>query len=91
MQGIKTVKSNNIVERKKNQTAIEIKIQWMNLTAEWTKQRRTLVRWMIEKEKLSRLEALDREKVKMYRKEVQKHRGQRRKSNTHWECDKRGK
>ena len=30
MQGIKTVKSDNIVERKKNQTAIEIKIQWMN-------------------------------------------------------------
>ena len=39
MQGIKTVKSDNIVERKKNQTAIEIKTQWMNLTAEWTKQR----------------------------------------------------
>ena len=48
MQGIKTVKSDNIVERKKNQTAIEIK-------TEWTKQRRTLVRWMIEEEKLPRL------------------------------------
>lgn len=54
MQGVKTVKSDNIFERKKNQTAIEIKTQWMNLTAEWTKRRRTSVRWMVEEEKLSR-------------------------------------
>ena len=54
MQGVKTVKSDNIFERKKNQIAIEIKTQWMNLTAEWTKRRRTTVRWMVEEEKLSR-------------------------------------
>ena len=51
----KNCKGDNIFERKKNQTATEIKTQQMNLTAEWTKQRRKLVRWMTEEEKLSRL------------------------------------
>lgn len=52
MQGIQMTTH---LKENKNQIATEIKTQWMNLTADWTKQRRKLVRWMIGEEKLSRL------------------------------------
>ena len=57
MQGIKMTTH---LKENKNQIATEIKTQWMNLTADWTKQRKKLVRWMTGEEKLSRLSIGDR-------------------------------